>query len=235
MVKSVVVFFTWTKLFVIKCWYFCRVFSSETNCMTVTSSTTMPHFGAGQQIDSEWPSSVILIVKYWRQQSLQYSCSQPRPMISFDIETSFVEYCIEYQFIRQEIICFMRDLMLAFRIKAKICKSFNVYNRFENKYNKRFLMNINIQTLIWTTLWNHCACSIDKEQMIHNNNDNCVTQTHTQWMCRIDTHILRKFRETNGTCEFFSGCSFARFLCEWILNVCYFEKFVPIHSCESIQ
>lgn len=78
----VVIVLTSTKLLVIKCWYFCRMVSSVTNCMTVTSSTAMPHLGAGQQIECAWPSSDIFIDKYWRQQSLQYSWPQPSPTIS---------------------------------------------------------------------------------------------------------------------------------------------------------
>lgn len=72
---------TWTKLFVIKCWYFCLIFSSATNCIILTSSTITSHFSAGQQIESASPSA-ILIVKYWHQQSSQNSWLQPRPTIS---------------------------------------------------------------------------------------------------------------------------------------------------------
>lgn len=46
---------TRTKLCVIKCLYFCRIFSSVTNSIMVASSITIPHFGAGQKIESASP------------------------------------------------------------------------------------------------------------------------------------------------------------------------------------
>lgn len=72
-----------TKLFVIRCWYFWRTLLSEIICMIVSSSTMMPHFSPGQLIVSASPSSVILRVKYWRQQSSQYSWPQPRSRVSY--------------------------------------------------------------------------------------------------------------------------------------------------------
>lgn len=75
-----------TKLLVISCSYFFFVLSSVTNANTMLSSTTMPHFDAGQQIDSAFPPSKIFTVKYWRQHSLQYSWPQPRPTMSYAIK-----------------------------------------------------------------------------------------------------------------------------------------------------
>lgn len=82
--KKKLVSLTSTKLFVIKCLYFCMIFSSEINFMTVSSSTTMPHFDSGQLIEPMSSPSNILNVKYWRQHSIQYSWPQPIPTISWN-------------------------------------------------------------------------------------------------------------------------------------------------------
>lgn len=64
----------------IRYWYFCLAFSSQSTCITVTSSTTIPHFVSGHRMESALPSS-ILYVKYWRQQSSHDVWPQPKPMI----------------------------------------------------------------------------------------------------------------------------------------------------------
>lgn len=113
------------KLLVIKCRYFCFVVSSESNFMTVTSSTTIPHFEAGQQIACEFPSSIIWMVKYWRQQSLQYSWSQLAPTISWNINAN---KCPIYTPSKMFPFVFINGLIREQFIYLIICRRWELFN-----------------------------------------------------------------------------------------------------------
>lgn len=61
----------WTKLFVINCWYFVRIWGSLSKFMTVTSSTRMSQLLEAQEIDSHTPSPMIFAFRYSSKQGLQ--------------------------------------------------------------------------------------------------------------------------------------------------------------------
>ena len=72
---------TWTKLLVMRCWYFNFVLESLTRRITVWSSTRMLQLNSGHSILWLAPSSMILADKYWVQQVEQKLWQHSRPVI----------------------------------------------------------------------------------------------------------------------------------------------------------
>lgn len=115
----------------------------------------MPQFGDAQRIDSAFSPSEILNVKYWRQQSLQYSCPQPRPTMFYSNSERVFIY--GYLFMNWDlfIYCFIEKLET---VKTVFFESINW-----NWFFSTFLLSNNY--LIVAKTLTSCAKSV--KQMEH--------------------------------------------------------------------